>query len=157
LSLKIIVAMAEDRVIGKDNRMPWHIPEDLAYFRERTMGQAVIMGRKTLLSIGAALPGRTNVVLTTNPEFVMDKVETASSLEAACAMYPDAFIIGGAKVFVQALPLVETLYVTHIHAAIEGDTRFPEVDFRDWDKLVHKQLLSGSGYRISLCEYTRKH
>lgn len=157
MSLKIIAAMAEDQVIGKDNQMPWHIPEDLAYFKQQTMRQVVIMGRNTLLSMGGALPGRTNVVLSREFAFKHDGVKVLHSLAAAAAQFPDAFIIGGAKVFAQALPIVDTLLITHIHAAIEGDTHFPAIDFRHWDKRTIATIESSNGYKLSFCEYTRKH
>lgn len=147
--------MADDGVIGKNNRMPWHIPEDLAYFKEQTTGHALIMGRNTLFSIGQALPNRTNVVLTRDPAFKMDGVITMHSLQEACLAFPDAFIIGGANVFSQALPLVSTLYITHIHAKIEGDTRFPHIELHDWHQRLVKCTNSQSGYELSFYIYER--
>lgn len=156
MSLKIIVAMARNRVIGNDNQMPWHLPEDLAYFKRLTWGNVVIMGRKTFTSIGKALPGRTNVVLTRDPGFQPENVEAYSSLEEAVQRYPDAFVIGGASVFEQALPNVDTMYITRIDAEIAGDTVFPDFNPQNWDISIVDKLLSISGHELSFCRYTRK-
>lgn len=148
--------MARNRVIGNDNQMPWHLPEDLAYFKRLTWGSVVIMGRKTFTSIGKALPGRTNVVLTRDPGFQPENVEAYSSLEEAVQRYPDAFVIGGASVFEQALPNVDTMYITRIDAEIAGDTVFPDFNPQNWDISIVDKLLSISGHELSFCRYTRK-
>jgi dihydrofolate reductase len=112
--------------------MPWHIPEDLRYFKRLTMGGTVVMGRKTYESIGKPLPGRTNVVITRQSDFHPAGTEIAHSLEEAVARYPDAFIIGGAEIYRQALPLADRLYITRIKADYEGDTLFPDWNENDW-------------------------
>jgi len=155
LSLKIIAAMAENRVIGKNNKMPWHVPEDLAFFKQQTMGKAVIMGRNTFLSIGGALPGRTNIVLSRDPLFRAEQIELAASLEQAAIKYPEAFIIGGAQLFAQALPKVDKLFITQIRANIDGDAFFPELDPREWNIEKTRQLQSVSGYNLEFYIYQR--
>ena len=154
--LKIIVAMANDRVIGQDNRMPWHIPEDLAHFRQTTMGHSVIMGRNTYLSIGKALEGRKNIVLSRNTEFNPVDAIVYRDFKAAIADYPEAFIIGGAYVFAQALPYARQLYITHIDLDIHGDTRFPEIDLSQYQLLSCTSSLSRDGkYPLRFCLYQR--
>ncbi len=135
MSLKIIVAIAKNRVIGANGAMPWHIPEDLRYFKRVTTGHTVIMGRKTFESLGRPLPNRSNVVVTRRGDFRHEGAETEFSLESAVAKHPDAFIIGGAEIYSQALPLVDELYITKIHAAYRGDTKFPKVDLRRWRRV----------------------
>ncbi len=145
MSLKIIVAIARNGVIGCEGRMPWHLPEDLKHFKELTMGRTVVMGRKTFESIGKPLPGRTNVVVTRQQDFETQGVQVVHSLAEAVAKYPDAFIIGGAEVYRQALPLADELYITRIEADYEGDTKFPEFDPADW-KLVSSEPHEKFGY-----------
>ncbi|MCB5262080.1 MAG: dihydrofolate reductase [Candidatus Cloacimonetes bacterium] len=156
MSLKIIVAMTRGRVIGKDNQMPWQIPEDLAYFKKVTSGHSVIMGRKTFLSIGQALPHRKNIVLSRDPSFTAQDVIVYHSLAQAISAEPDAFIIGGATIFEQALPLVEELYITHIEAEIKGDRKFPEIDWTLWLEQECTELHAASGYKLRFCRYKSK-
>ncbi len=132
--LSLIVAMAKNRAIGIDNRMPWHLPADFAWFKRTTLGHPIIMGRKTFESIGRPLPGRRNIVVSRNPDFRADGVETAPSLTAALAMTKDddAFVIGGATLYTEALPLAKRLYLTEVDATPEADTLFPPIDTREW-------------------------
>lgn len=141
MRLSIIAAVARNRVIGRDNVLPWHIPEDLRYFREVTMGKPVIMGRMTFLSIGRPLPGRANIVATRNPGFPAGGIILAGSsddaLEAARASaqetgVKEVFVIGGSGLFRRFLPQADRLYLTRIEADVAGDTLFPEIDKRDW-------------------------
>jgi dihydrofolate reductase len=134
-SLALIAAVAQNRTIGKDGGMPWHIPADLAYFRKVTRGHAVIMGRKTWESLGKALPQRRNIVVTSNRDAVFPGAETAGSLEEAvalCAGEKVVFCIGGAVLYKEALPDADLLYLTEIQEVIEGDTQFPVVDWNEW-------------------------
>lgn len=156
MNLKIIVAMTQNRVIGKDNQMPWHIPEDLAHFKKETTGHSIIMGRKTYLSIGRALPKRKNIVLSRDPSFSAEGVVVYHSLVEAIAAEPDAFIIGGAAIFEQALPLVNELYITHIEAEIKGDRQFPKLDWQLWQEQECTELHTASGYKLRFCKYKRK-
>lgn len=132
--LTLVVAMDAERGIGIDNKLPWHLPEDLAHFKRVTLGQPIIMGRKTFDSIGRALPGRRNIVVTRNADWRHDGVETAASLEAAIALVGDAnaSIIGGAQIFAAALPLADRMIVTHIARVYHCDTFFPEIDPALW-------------------------
>lgn len=146
--LSIIVAVTENNIIGRDGDMPWHLPVDLKWFKTKTLGCTLIMGRRTYESFGKPLPGRSTIVLTRSPaEFKppeltdgKTQVVAASGLEEALAMAPLAgsnpdqvFIGGGAGVYREALPLIDRLYFTRIHAQIDGDTQFPEVDFSQWN------------------------
>jgi len=137
--VSLIVAMAENRVIGMDGKMPWHLPGELELFKRRTMGKPVIMGRKTWESLGRALPGRANIVITRQPGYLAPGGHAAASLSAALALAEDlaggaieAMIIGGAEIYAQALPLARRIYLTEVHAAPEGDVLFPEFDPAEW-------------------------
>ncbi len=128
--IALIAAQAENRVIGLDNKMPWHLPEDLQYFKKITLGKPVIMGRKTFESIGRPLPGRTNIVVTRQSDWRAEGVVTASGLEQALSLAeresPDELmVIGGAQIYAEALPLAQRIYLTQIHKEIEGDAWFP--------------------------------
>jgi len=131
--LSIIVAMDDNRLIGKDNGLPWRLPADLQYFKQVTMGHTVVMGRKTFESIGRALPGRRNLVLTRNEAYQAQGCTVIHSLdEIDSAPEEEVFVIGGAEIFREMLPRVDRLYLTRIHAAFEGDAYFPEVDESKW-------------------------
>ncbi len=133
--LSMIVAHADNRVIGKDNDMPWHLPADLAYFKRTTLGKPIIMGRKTYESIGRPLPGRKNIVISRDEEYRAEGVEVVGSVEAALALVSDVeevMVIGGGAIYKHCLPAAQRLYITHIDANIAGDTYFPEYDLNDW-------------------------
>lgn len=132
--LSLIVAMTKNRVIGKDNQMPWHLPADLAWFRQNTTGKPVIMGRKTFESIGRPLPKRINIVLSRQP-YVQDGVIWKNSLESAVDFVgscPEVMLIGGGELFKQYLAQADKLYLTEIQTELEGDTYFPEIDWSSW-------------------------
>jgi len=133
--LTLIAAMTRDRVIGRDNGLPWRVPEDLKHFKATTLGHAIIMGRKTFESVGVALPRRRNIVVTSRTIDVPG-IETARSLEEALALArttdPEPFIIGGGALYAAALPLATKLVLTFIDRNIEGDTHFPEIDVSEW-------------------------
>jgi dihydrofolate reductase len=127
--------MATNRTIGIDNTLPWRIPEDLRHFKALTMGHHMIMGRKTFDSIGKPLPGRTTVVVTRNPELQIDGCIVVNSLQEAldaCTGDEQAFIVGGAELYAQALPLTQMLYVTEIQMDVAGDAHFPAFDRSEW-------------------------
>ena len=133
----LVVAVADDGIIGRDGALPWSLPADLRYFRTLTTGHHVVMGRKTHASIGRALPGRTNLVLTRHPEQVAADCRAVATLDEALRIARDAgetacFVIGGAGVYAQALPLARRIYLTEVHAAVAGDVRFPELDPTRW-------------------------
>lgn len=141
-SLSIIVAMAANRTIGIDNTLPWRCPEDLKHFKALTMGHHMIMGRKTFDSIGKPLPGRTTVVVTRNRDLKIEGCIVAHSLEeaiAACAGDDEIFIVGGAELYAQALPLTGTLYITEIQMDVQGDAHFPEFDHSAWQEIARDQ------------------
>jgi dihydrofolate reductase len=138
MKLAIIVAQSQNRVIGVNNTLPWRLPKDLQYFKQVTMGKPIIMGRKTFDSIGRPLPGRTNIVITKNLRFQPSGVKVVNSLQAAIDLaqiacqkdaVEEALIIGGAQIYQQVLPVIETLYITEVKAEIEGDAYFPAIDY----------------------------
>jgi dihydrofolate reductase len=145
--ISIIVAMAKNRTIGINNTLPWRCPEDLKHFKALTMGHHMIMGRKTFDSIGKPLPGRTTVVVTRDRELTIEGCLIAYSLPeaiAACAGDEQIYIVGGADIYAQALPLADTLYITEIQQNIAGDAHFPEFDHSAWQEIardVHTQLI----------------
>ena len=151
MRLSLIVAMAKNRTIGLDGAMPWHIPEDLKFFKRVTMGHPVIMGRKTYQSIGAALPGRTNIVVTRNKDFeaadadvVHDLSEALTKAKATEELWrPDGgreeiFVIGGADIYGQALPEAQRIYMTEVHQELPGDAFFPELAEGEWKETARQ-------------------
>lgn len=126
--------MSANRVIGINNTIPWKLPEDLKYFKKLTLGKSIIMGRKTFDSIGRALPSRENIVITQQQTYQAQGVKVAHSLQEAInlAENPEIFIIGGAEIYKQSLPLVETIYLTLIENLFDGDAYFPELDPKIW-------------------------
>ncbi len=135
--LNLIVAVAKNNVIGLGGKMPWHLPGELAYFKQVTMGHPIIMGRKTFDSIGRPLPGRRNIVVTANQAWRHDGVEVADSVEAALGLIAgqSGFVIGGATLYTAALPLADRVYLTAIDADVEGDTHFPELSSETWQEV----------------------
>lgn len=139
--ISIIFAMDRNRLIGKNNSLPWHLPGDLAYFKKVTLGHAVIMGRKTYESIGRPLPGRRNVIVTRNQDYTADGCTICRSIGEALDLCSDeeAFVIGGADIYSKFLPYADRLYITLIDQEFEGDTYFPEIDYSVW-KLVSRTM-----------------
>jgi dihydrofolate reductase len=133
--VSLIVAMANNRVIGANNKLPWHLPADLKHFKTLTMGHHIVMGRKTYESIGKPLPGRTSVVVTRDAKLKIEGCITSSSLEqavAACGDDEEIFVIGGAELYRQAIDLADRIYLTEIDADISGNTHFTEFDRKLW-------------------------
>ncbi|MGN5049693.1 type 3 dihydrofolate reductase [Aeromonas veronii] len=140
MKISMIAAMAHDRVIGKDNQMPWHLPADLAHFKRVTLGKPVLMGRKTFESIGRPLPGRRNLVISRNPDYQAEGIEVVGSVEAALALLAgssveELMVIGGGHLYAEMLPSADCLYLTQIDLAVEGDTRFPAFDDGQWQRI----------------------
>jgi dihydrofolate reductase len=140
MKISMIAAMAHDRVIGKDNQMPWHLPADLAHFKRVTLGKPVLMGRKTFESIGRPLPGRRNLVISRNPGYQAEGIEVVGSVEAALALLASSavaelMVIGGGHLYAELLPSADCLYLTRIDLAVEGDTRFPAFDDGQWQRI----------------------
>ena len=157
-TLTIVVAIDEKNGIGIDNKLPWHLPEDLAHFKRVTMGHPMIMGRKTFNSIGRPLPNRRNIVVTRNPEWKHEGVETASSLQEAIAMTGGvaACVIGGSQIFTEALPLTDRLIVTEIARTFACDTFFPAIDKSQWKEVAREQHHSESnGFDYAYVTYQR--
>jgi len=142
MTLSLIVAVAENGVIGRDNALPWHISEDLRYFKQVTSGKTVIMGRKTYQSIGRPLPKRTNIVVTRDPGFTAEGVLIAHSLDEALAKAGDgeAVVIGGSSLFDEALKRADRFYLTEIHRAYEGDVHFPAWDKEAWQETSRRDV-----------------
>jgi dihydrofolate reductase len=141
MKISMIAAMAQDRIIGKDNQMPWHLPADFVWFKRCTMGKPIIMGRKTYESIGRPLPGRMNIVISRDPSLKIEGVEVCSSIEDAIEKAGDVdevMIIGGGSIYQHCLEAADTLYLTIIDAAIDGDTRFPDWG-EGWDQTHTEQ------------------
>jgi len=133
--IRLIAALATDRVIGMENAMPWHLPGDLAWFKRNTLNKPVIMGRKTFESIGRPLPGRLNIVISSKPG-EHEGVTWVTSVDAALAAAGDVeevMVMGGGRVYEQLLPKANRLYLTHIDAEVEGDTHFPDYEPDDWE------------------------
>ena len=141
LPLCLIAALAQNRVIGRDNQLPWHLPADLKHFKAMTLGKPIIMGRKTWDSLGRPLPGRLNLVVSRQPGLQLEGAEVFASLEAAIVRAEqwareqgagELMLIGGAQLYAQALPLAQRLYLTHVGLRPEGDAWFPEFSEADW-------------------------
>ena len=135
MRLSIVVAMDDNHLIGKGNGLPWHLPADLAFFKKITTGNSIMMGRKTYDSIGKPLPNRRNIVITRNLDISIPGCEVVGSIEKALSITQDeeeVMVIGGANLFVQLLPDVSRLYITHIKEEFEGETYFPYYDENDW-------------------------
>lgn len=159
--ISMIVAVADDNAIGRDGNQPFFVSDDLRHFKELTMGHPIIMGRKTFQALPkGALPGRRNIVVTGNPDFKAENVEVAPSIEAALKMVEntdESFVIGGASIYKQALPVASKLYVTRIYAYADGaDVFFPELG-SEWicEKEGIRKLDSKSGLEYSFLEFSR--
>ena len=142
MTVSLVVAHAENRTIGRGGTLPWHLPADLQFFKRLTTGHTIVMGRKTYESIGRPLPNRRSIVISRDPEFRADGVDVAHSLDDALAMAAgddDVFIIGGAEGFEQGLPAAERIYLTKIHAQIEGDVWFPPIDEGEWTAISREE------------------
>jgi dihydrofolate reductase len=158
--LTLIAALARNRAIGRDNAMPWRLPEDLRRFKRLTLGHAVIMGRKTFESIGSPLPGRDNIVITRSRDWSPPGCAVAHSLDAALASAEsrsEAFVIGGAQIYALAMPLAQRLYLTEIERDFDGDAFFPEYDRSAWREVSRERRVEGGaeGFGYAFVEYER--
>ena len=144
MKLSLIVAIAQNGCIGINNKLPWYLPEDLKYFRRLTTGNIVIMGRKTFESIGKPLPNRSNIVISRNSDFQAEGVKVVASIEEALNIAEsiaeisdtqEAFIMGGAQIYEQTLPLAQRLYITEVKKAVTGDAFFPSIDLAQWQEI----------------------
>ncbi len=165
-TLSIIVAMSNNRAIGKDNQLLWHLPEDLKYFKRITMGKPMIMGRKTFESIGRPLPGRLNIVVTRQTDWQYEGVKTVHSIDDAMTLaeaqafidgVDEVMLIGGAELYKSALPKADKLYLTRVDADIEGDAFFPEIDPEKWKEISREEFsasessLKSNPYNYAFC------
>jgi dihydrofolate reductase len=143
MKVALIVAAASNNVIGRDNQLPWHLPQDLKYFKAKTLGKPVIMGRKTYESIGRPLPGRPNIVVTRNQAWSAEGVSVVTSLADALVLarqlmahqdeqLQEAMVIGGAEIYRSALPLADRIYLTRIELQVDGDAYFPSLNQQEW-------------------------
>jgi dihydrofolate reductase len=166
MRIALIWAMARNGVIGRDNKLPWYLPEDLKYFKRITTGKPVIMGRKTYDSIGRPLPNRTNIVITRDASLTLEGVNVVTSLDAALELaraesqisdIDEVIVMGGAEIYAQALPHADRLYVTLVHAEVDGDAVFPPVDLTQYNE-VSREDFSAKGpnpYDYSFVVYER--
>lgn len=167
MKVSLIVAKSQNGCIGRDNKLPWHLPGDLKYFKQATFGKPIIMGRKTWESLKGPLPGRANIVITRQADYLANGARVVGSLEEAIKLAAsialidgeeEVVVIGGAEVYAQALPLVDHLYITEVHADIDGDAHFPEYDTSLWQE-AGRQDFSAEGpnpYDYSFVVYQRR-
>ena len=166
MKLSLIVAAAENAVIGRNNKLPWHQRSDLQYFKRTTMGKPILMGRKTFESIGRPLPGRTNIVITRNPEYRAEGVRVVSNLEEALALAEDIalidgcdelMVIGGAQIYAEAMDRADRIYLTRVHCNPEGDAHLPPLDNAHWREChrEHHAAAAGDDHDYSLLVYER--
>ena len=156
--ISIIVAMSKNFVIGKNNSMPWHISEDLKRFKRLTVGNTIIMGRKTFESIGKVLPDRRNIILTRNKDLMINGAEVVSSIEEALSISKydkNIFIIGGEQIYRLAFPHCSYLYLTYINKEMIGDAFFPKFDKSKWLEVSRKEALSSNNISFSFIDYKK--
>lgn len=159
--LSIIVAVAENSVIGKDNALIWHLSADLKRFKQLTMGNPILMGRKTYESIGRVLPGRRNVVISANESFMVPGGEVVRSVSEALELLKEekeVFIIGGGSVYREMWPYADRVYLTLVHTAPEGDTKLPEINATDWEEVKREdhQADEKNEFDYSFIDYIRR-
>ncbi len=159
--LSLICAMDKNRLIGNNNKLPWHLPADLALFKRNTLGKPIIMGRKTFDSIGRPLPGRQNIVITSNPDWQAEGCDIANSVDQALALVKnaeEAMLIGGASLYQQTIERADMLYLTLIDHTFNGDTWFPEFDPKQWT-IAEKAFFDSNGtnsHPFSFIKYIRE-
>lgn len=166
MRLSMIWAMSENNVIGRNNKLPWHLPNDLKYFKQLTSGKSVIMGRKTYESIGRPLPNRTNIVITRDKGFTAEGIKVVHSLdqaielaEATCLVnaQEEVIVMGGAEIYKLCLPKADRLYVTLVHAQVPGDAYFPQIDLTDY-KETKREFFEKDGanpFDYSFCVFEK--
>ena len=159
MRIAMIAAMAKNRVIGKDNQMPWHLPEDLKHFKAMTLGKPVVMGRKTFESIGRPLPGRHNIVISRQAEYVPSGVTVVSSFEQAkvvAGQCEELVVIGGGQLYASLLSVADRLYLTEIELDVEGDTHFPAWDDGSWQLVSSEKSISDKGLEYRFITLVKK-
>jgi len=159
MKIAMIAAMANNRVIGKDNQMPWHLPEDLKHFKAMTLGKPIVMGRKTFESIGRPLPGRHNIVISRQESLKIDGVTCVTSFEDAKALVSDCeelVVIGGGQLYSSLLSEADKLYLTEINLDVEGDTFFPQWDAVSWELISKECAINDKGLEYSFINLVKK-
>lgn len=166
LPLALIVAAADNDVIGRNNALPWDLPADLQHFKRKTLGKPILMGRKTFESIGRPLPGRTNIVITGNRDYFADGVRVVYSLESAIALAEDValidgseelVVIGGEQIYRMALPIAQRVYLTRVHAKPDGDAWFPSLASEEWREVAREpHPAAGHAPAHTFLEYERR-
>ncbi|WP_281212425.1 type 3 dihydrofolate reductase [Shewanella insulae] len=159
MKIAMIAAMANNRVIGKDNQMPWHLPEDLRHFKQMTLGKPVVMGRKTFESIGRPLPGRHNLVVSRQKDLVIEGVTCVTSFEQAKEVVKgceELVVIGGGQLYAELLPQADSLYLTEINLDVEGDTHFPDWDDGSWLCLNSESHINDKGLEYRFINLVKK-
>ena len=159
MQLSLIVAYAQNRVIGRDNTLPWKLPSDLAHFKRTTLGHPIIMGRKTWESLGRPLPGRRNIVISRDAHYSAQGAECVTSLAQAIASVQDleeAFVIGGAQIYQEALPLAQQVIATEVLESVEGDAFFAPLDKAQWIETSRQPHPAENGLRFDIVHYRRK-
>jgi dihydrofolate reductase len=162
MKISLIVAMAKNRAIGLNNRMPWHLSADLKRFKQITMEHPIIMGRLTFEAIGRPLPGRTNIIVSRNPAYKQEGCVVADSIETAiacgCRLADEIFIIGGATLYAASLPLADRLYLTQIYRDFAGDTFFPPFDTNAWIETAREDITDDeqAGFPYSFINLQKK-
>lgn len=162
----LMVAMSRNRVIGRNNKLPWYLPEDLKYFKRTTLGKPIVMGRKTFESIGRPLPGRANLVVSRNQAWEAPGVRVLHNLKAAYESaeaqaeidgVDEVMVIGGGEIFTEALPDADRLYLTEVHAEVDGDAWFPELDWSQWREISREDHAASenNAYDYSFVVYER--
>lgn len=156
MRISLIVAVTDNQVIGKDNRLLWHLPNDMKFFKNTTWAMPVIMGRKTFESLGKPLTGRTNIVITRNPGWKQDGVLVAGDLAQSLALAAttdarEVFVIGGGEIYQQALPKAHRIYMTRVHTVMEGDTFFPGVAAPEWTLLSQLDFTADEKHAYPYC------
>ena len=153
MKIAMIWGMSRNRTIGRNNALPWHLSEDLKYFKRVTMGKPIIMGRKTWESIGRPLPGRSNIVISRDPNYSAEGIKVVGTLEEAISLAEsialidgadEVVVIGGAQIYALTLPIADRLYMTQVHAEVEGDAFFPQFDLTQWHE-VGREDFSAAG------------
>jgi dihydrofolate reductase len=164
LTISLIAAVSDNGIIGNENKLPWHLPEDLQHFKHYTTNKVILMGRNTYTSLGKALPNRTNLVLTSNKQFVAPGCTLVTSLDQAITIAKDItqnqtlkelIIIGGAQVYKSALSIADKLCLTYVHCNAVGDAHFPAFNAQEWQEQANKQYTSKTGLNYSIVTLIR--
>lgn len=151
--ITLIVAVADNGVIGRDNGLPWHLPEDLKRFKRLTLGKPIVMGRRTFESIGKPLPGRTNIVVTRDPHYRREGIVVVHDVEAAqraAGDAPEIMVIGGAELFRSLLPRAGRIHLTRVHGDVEGDVMWPALDDREWQVVEREEFAADERHAYSM-------